>query len=98
VTFETETRFVELSPPRWVIASGRGKDAIMGSSFELSNRMDLTPISAKDTLVRYKADVKIIGRLASLGQNLIKIVAQREVVRAVELMREKLGGKMDEKL
>jgi uncharacterized protein len=98
VTFETETRFVELSPPRRVIASGRGKDTLMGSSFEISNQMDLLPITEKDTLVRYKADVKISGRLASLGQSLIKIVAQREVTKAVDFMREKLRGEMDEKL
>jgi carbon monoxide dehydrogenase subunit G len=65
----------------------------MGSSFELTNQMDLVPISGKETLVRYKADVKINGRLASVGQSLIKILAKREVGNVVGLIQERLGGK-----
>jgi len=98
VTFETQTRFTEVSPPNRVVALGRGKDMAMGSSFELTNQMDLVQISEEETLVRYKADVKISGRLASVGQSLIKIVAKREIARVFELIQAKVGGQLNEKI
>jgi carbon monoxide dehydrogenase subunit G len=54
--------------------------------------MDLIKISEMDTLVKYKTDVKISGRLASLGQSLIKTFARREVAKVIENIKEKLGG------
>jgi uncharacterized protein len=98
VTFETQTKFTELNPPNRVVASGRGKDTMMGSSFELTNQLDLVQVSGGETLVRYKADVKISGRLASVGQSLIKIVAKREVARVFELIQAKMGGQLNEKI
>jgi carbon monoxide dehydrogenase subunit G len=78
-TFDTQTSFTEVNPPSRLVAFGKGRDRKMGSSFELTSEMDLVQISEKETLIRYKADVKISGRLASVGQSLIKIVAKREV-------------------
>ncbi len=97
-TFETQTKFTEVTPPSRLVAFGKGKDTKMGSSFELTNQMDLIQVSEKETLVRYKADVKINGRLASVGQSLIKIVAKREVAKLVKLIQEKIGGQLGEKV
>jgi carbon monoxide dehydrogenase subunit G len=91
-TFETQTTFTEVIPPSRLVAVGKGKDTMMGSTFELVNRMDLIKISEMDTLVKYKTDVKISGRLASLGQSLIKTFARREVAKVIENIKEKLGG------
>ena len=91
-TFETQTSFTQMIPPNRLVAFGRGKDTLMGSSFELTNEMDLVAISEKETLVKYKADVKISGRIASVGQSLIKIVAKREVASVVKLIQDKIGG------
>ncbi len=91
-SFETKTRFTEVNPPNRLVAMGKGKDTKMGSSFELVNEMDLIGISEKETLVKYKADVKINGRLASVGQSLIKIIAKREVAKVIQLIQEKIGG------
>jgi carbon monoxide dehydrogenase subunit G len=92
VTFETQTSFTEVKPPTRLVAFGKGKDTVMGSSFELTNEMDLVAISEKETLVQYKADVKISGRIASVGQSLIKVVAKREVANVVKLIQERIGG------
>jgi carbon monoxide dehydrogenase subunit G len=97
-TFETQTSFTEASPPNRLVAFGRGKDTRMGSSFELTNEMNLAEISEKETLVKYKADIKISGRLASVGQSLIKIVAKREVAQVIKLIQEKIGGQLSEKI
>jgi carbon monoxide dehydrogenase subunit G len=98
VTFETQTHFTEVISPNRLVASGKGKDTKMGSSFELITEMDLLPVSEKETLVRYKADVKINGRLASVGKSLIKIVAKREIGKVVELIQKKIGGFSGEKI
>lgn len=92
VTFETQTSFTEVNPPNHLVAHGKGKDKMMGSSFEITNQIDLSQISEKETLVKYRADVKISGRLASVGQSIIKIVAKREVEKAVKVIQEKIGG------
>lgn len=96
VTFETQTSLTEVDPPHHLVAHGKGKDKRMGSSFELTNQIALVPIAEKETLVKYKADVKIGGRLASVGQSIIKIVAKREVEKAVKLIQDKIGGQWDE--
>jgi carbon monoxide dehydrogenase subunit G len=87
-----------MNPPNHLVAFGKGKDTMMGSSFELTNQMDLIQVSEKETLVKYKADVKINGRLASVGQSLIKIVAKREVAQVIKLIQEKIGGQFSEKI
>jgi carbon monoxide dehydrogenase subunit G len=91
-TFETQTSFTEVKPPNRLVAFGKGRDTIMGSSFELTNEMELVAISERETLVKYKADVKITGRIASVGQSLIKIVAKREVANVVKRIQDKIGG------
>jgi uncharacterized protein len=98
VIFKTQTSFTEVNPPNRLVAFGRGKDTRMGSSFELTNEMNLAEISEKETLVKYKADIKISGRLASVGQSLIKIVAKREVAQVIKLIQEKIGGQLSEKI
>jgi carbon monoxide dehydrogenase subunit G len=98
VTFETQTSLTEVNPPHHLVAHSKGKDKMMGSSFELTNQIDLVQIPEKETLVKYKADVKISGRLASVGQSIIKIVANREVERAVKFIQEKMGGQRDEEI
>jgi len=97
-TFETQTIFADVNTPNRLVALGKGKDTMMGSSFEFINQMDLVQISEEETLVKYKTDVKISGRLASVGQILIKTVAQREVAKTIKLIQEKLGGQFDEEI
>ncbi len=91
-TFETQTTFTEVIPPNRLVAIGKGKDTMMGSTFELINWIDLIKLSEMDTLVKYKTDVKIRGRLSSLGQGLIKTFAKREVAKVIENIKEKLRG------
>ena len=95
-TFETQTSFIELNPPNRLVAFGKGKDSRMGTSFKLTNNMDLVQISDKETLVKYKTDVRISGRLASVGQSMIKILVKREVAKVVKLIQNKIGGYSDE--
>lgn len=88
--FETQTRFTEINPPNRLVAIGKGRDIRMGSYFEFTNNMDLIPISEKETLIKYKTDVKISGRIASVGQGLIKIMAKKEVAGAVKIIQDKI--------
>ena len=97
-TFETHTSFIELNPPNRLVAIGKGKDSRMGTSFKLTNNMDLIRISDKETLVKYKTDVKISGRLASVGQSMIKILVKRELAKVVKLIQNKMGGYSDEEI
>jgi carbon monoxide dehydrogenase subunit G len=90
VTFETQTSFTEVNPQNRLVAFSKGNDKKMGSSFGLTNEMDLIEISEKETLVQYKTDVQISGRLASVGKSLIKIVVKREVAKVVKLIQEKI--------
>jgi carbon monoxide dehydrogenase subunit G len=89
-TFETQTHFSEMLPPKRLVALGKGQDRLMGSSFEFTNTVELVPLAEKETRVKYKTDVKITGRLASIGQPLIKLVVKKEVAKVFQLMQDRL--------
>jgi len=94
-TFDTQANLADLNPPHQFAALGKGRDMRMGSSFEFKNNMELVQIPENGTLVKYRIDVKIRGRLASVGQSMIKIVAKREIEKAVKLIQSEVGGRVD---
>lgn len=90
-TFETQTAYREVEPLKRITAAGKGRDLLMGSSFEYVNCLDLVEVGANETLVKYQADVKISGRLASMGQSLIRMVAKKEVEKTFQAIQSKIA-------
>jgi carbon monoxide dehydrogenase subunit G len=67
---------VEKDPPRRLVAVGRGEDRRIGSQVDVRSTLELTPGAAADTtLVRYRSEVKVLGRLGSVGDAVMKVKA-----------------------
>jgi carbon monoxide dehydrogenase subunit G len=72
---------VEADPPRRLVAVGRGEDRRLGSQVDVRSTLELEPAGPDRTAVRYRSEVKVLGRLGSIGDAVMK-------AKAGELARE----------
>jgi len=66
VSLQMEIRIAEEEPPAMLKASLKGADSIGLNRLTGSLRIDLSP-SGQATLMRFEADIEILGKLATLG-------------------------------
>jgi carbon monoxide dehydrogenase subunit G len=75
-----------------VAAKYRGKGNIMGGAFNLSAAFDLGSSRAGETTVRWRGDLIIMGKLASLAGGLIRPVAQKQIQHLVDAIQQALDS------
>ena len=81
-TQDMRMTLVETDRPRRLVAVGRGEDRRIGSQVDVRSTLELTPAAAGNaTVVHYRSEVKVLGRLGSVGDAVMK-------VKAAELARE----------
>ncbi len=86
---------VESSPPHRIRLQGTGEGITIGSGVVLDMEMELTPLDEGATRAAYVSDAEISGRLAMVGEAVLKIKA-REVQRVLEReVRAALEGGAD---
>jgi len=68
---------VESDRPRRLVSVGRGEDRKLASHIEVRNTLDLAPAAAGATLVRYRSEVRVLGRLGSVGDAVMKVKAKQ---------------------
>jgi carbon monoxide dehydrogenase subunit G len=67
---------VEMDRPRRLVAVGRGEDRRLGSQVDVRSTLDLSPgATVSSTLVHYRSEVKVLGRLGSVGDAVMKVKA-----------------------
>jgi carbon monoxide dehydrogenase subunit G len=67
---------VEMERPRHLVAVGRGEDRRLGSQVDVRSTLDLSPGATADTtVVHYRSEVKVLGRLGSVGDAVMKVKA-----------------------
>jgi uncharacterized protein len=66
VALHMEIRIAEEQPPSMLKASFKGADSIGMNRLTGSLRVNLTP-SGQATLMRFEADIEVLGKLATLG-------------------------------
>lgn len=66
---------VEADRPRHLVSVGRGEDKNLSSQVEVRSTLDLTPASATATRVRYRSEVRVLGRLGAIGDAVMKVKA-----------------------
>ena len=76
-TQNLRVEIVESDRPRHLVSLGRGEDRKLASQVEVRNTLDLAPASANATLVRYRSDVRVLGRLGSVGDAVMKVKAKQ---------------------
>jgi carbon monoxide dehydrogenase subunit G len=67
---------VEADRPRHLVSVARGEDRKLASQVEVKNTLDLVAAAA-GTLVRYRSDVRVLGRLGSVGDAVMKVKARQ---------------------
>ena len=89
--FNYELRVVEQERPRKIRLQGGGEGVAINSGVELEMELELTSTGADTTRVDYVTDARISGRLAKVGEFVLKIKAkevQKELARNVQAALE----------
>ena len=68
---------VESERPRRLVSVGRGEDRKLASQVEVRNTLDLEPTAGGATRVRYRSEVRVLGRLGSVGDAVMKVKARQ---------------------
>jgi len=68
---------VESDRPSHLVSLARGEDRKLASQVEIRNTLDLAPAAAGATLVRYRSEVRVLGRLGSVGDAVMKVKARQ---------------------
>jgi uncharacterized protein len=75
-TQNLRVEIVESDRPRHLVSLARGEDRKLASQVEVRNTLDLAP-SGVGTLVRYRSEVRVLGRLGSVGDAVMKVKAKQ---------------------
>ena len=71
-TFNLGVKIVEAEEPVRLISVFEGKDSKIASRLKQVNTMELVDVSPTRTEIRYKTEVTLMGKLATLGRSVIK--------------------------
>jgi carbon monoxide dehydrogenase subunit G len=96
VKFNFITTLVEVTPPKYVKAVGKG--AALGGMGTFTHEMtvSLAEIAKNEVEVSYKTNISIVGRLATFGERIMRAKADKvgeELTRNLQgKLKAKLGG------
>ena len=90
-TQNLKVELVESDRPRHLVSVARGEDRKLASQVEVRNTLDLTPASPGATLVRYRSDVRVLGRLGSVGDAVMKVKAKQVAADFAANVRAAIG-------
>ena len=62
---------VEEDPPRRLVSKGHGEDKLLGSQVDVRTTLELSP-EGEGTRVAYTSEVRVLGRLGSIGDAVMK--------------------------
>lgn len=78
-----------------VRAQYSGKGSVMGSAFNLVSGFDLEEIDG-GTLVKWRGELKMFGKLVALAGGLIKPIAKKDIKRLIEALQAALDPEQAE--
>ena len=73
--FSFRSTILESRPPEQMVVRTEGTDSVTRSTVNAEMTVDLRKVSAKKTAMDYRADVRITGRLAILGDMVLRATA-----------------------
>ena len=90
VRFEMDVQVVEQQPQKLVRLKAVGADKKMGASNRVELEVKLEELASGGTALDVVADIQVMGRIASLGQVMIKRKAQDVVEKFAKAIAEQL--------
>jgi len=91
-TQDVRMTVVEAEAPRRIVAEGRGEDTRLGSQVDVRTTLDLAPAGSGGTTVGYRSEVKVLGRLGSVGDAVMKVKARELAGLFAERVRAAIEG------
>jgi carbon monoxide dehydrogenase subunit G len=70
------TVLTEVVPPTHIKAAGKGADMGKAGHFSHEITVDIAETSQEEVEISYKADVNIVGRLATFGERIMRAKAK----------------------
>lgn len=91
-TQDVRMTVVEAEAPRRLVAEGRGEDTRLGSQVDVRTTLELAPAASGATTVGYRSEVKVLGRLGSVGDAVMKVKARELAGLFAERVRAAIEG------
>lgn len=88
--FNFRAHIVESNPPTEMAAQVDGQDSVTKSPLTARVAMTLTPLAAAQTALAYRATVEVKGRLAILGDMVLRATAALMMEEATRRLRAQL--------
>jgi carbon monoxide dehydrogenase subunit G len=89
--FSFRSTIVESGPPEQMVVRTEGTDSVTKSTVNADMTVDLRRISDAKSQMNYKADVKISGRLAILGDMILRATATLILQEFTRRLHKRLG-------
>jgi carbon monoxide dehydrogenase subunit G len=93
--FSFRSTIVESLPPEQMVVRTEGTDSVTKSAVNADMTMDLCRVAADKTQMNYRADVKIKGRLAILGDMVLRATATLILQEFARRLNKALGEKAE---
>ena len=90
--FSFRAHIVESDPPRAMRAEVEGTDSVTKSTVRTEMAMTLDPVGERATELSYRAEVDVKGRLAILGEMVLRATTALMVGEFTKRLRQQLEG------
>jgi uncharacterized protein len=90
--FSFRATIVESKPPEQMIVRTEGKDSVTKSTVNADMTVDLHEPAASETVMDYRADIKIKGRLGILGDMVLRATATLILQEFTKRLRQGVGA------
>jgi len=91
--FVFRSTILESRPPEQMLVRTEGTDSVTKSTVNADMTVDLKSIASDRTLMDYKADVKVKGRLAILGDMVLRATATLILQEFTRRLHKELGDR-----
>jgi carbon monoxide dehydrogenase subunit G len=85
------TRFTEVDPPRRLRTEGDGHDKLKAGKFHQESTIDLTAKGESETEVHYCASIRVVGKLATFGEKIMRMTAGKMGEQIAANIRDAIG-------
>lgn len=89
-TFNLSVKILEAEPPARLVSVFEGKDSKIASRVKQMNTMELVVLSPSKTEMRYRSDITLMGKLATLGRSVIKGKARQLMKKFSENIKKEI--------
>lgn len=91
VRLKFRTTLTEIDPPTHLKAVGKGADMSKAGTFTQETVLDLKEVSGGEVEVSYRSDVRIVGRLATFGDRIMRAKARDVEKQFTQALNERLS-------